>query len=157
MTATQFKVFITNRAAIETMQTSVPHAVISIASEGDPVARLPHDSNRKAALFVTFGDVSLAEWRVDRPIVKKQARLIWQFFEETRPFIQLLVVQCEAGLSRSAAVAAALLEGSGLDSKYCYQYPRHPNPYVKMVMLRVRREMLDGKNIGKANVGNKRA
>jgi predicted protein tyrosine phosphatase len=141
-------VFITNAHSIETMQTAVPHAVISIRSHSQEGVRQPDDPFRVATLFVAFDDCSFADRdsrdpMATRPITKKEARRIWNFFEHVLPDIKLLVVQCEAGISRSSAVAASLLEGSGFDSSACYKPPKVPNPYVKLVMMRVRRDMLN--------------
>lgn len=74
-----------------------------------------------------------------------QARAIWRFVLETRRRGLRVWIHCLMGVSRSAAVAAALgtlLEGDGKDP---FERAR-PNPHVFRVMLSVGRTMLPGQN-----------
>jgi predicted protein tyrosine phosphatase len=65
----------------------------------------------KGVLELTFHDVDSEKIATKHNLVlftKEQARRILDFVQETNP--KLVVIQCEAGISRSAGIAAALSE-----------------------------------------------
>jgi predicted protein tyrosine phosphatase len=133
-------IFVGSEKLIEQKTFDEPYILISISSRlspgwgRKPINLLP-DPNRLAALLIQFDDCSPNERLVAKPLLKKEARQIWQFFHQWQDSIELLVVNCEAGISRSPAVAAAILESIGQDSSYCYHRRFMPNFYVKKVML----------------------
>lgn len=65
------------------------------------------------------------------------ARQIWQFVQRWRDEAQTLVVQCEAGMSRSPAVAAAVAEYLGQDSGVFFA-DYAPNRYIYEMLRRNR-------------------
>ncbi len=61
----------------------------------------------------------------------EQARAIRDFVLGLKEDVELLIVHCTEGVSRSAAVAAAVAEGLGGDASWIWHDPQyHPNPYV---------------------------
>lgn len=83
------------------------HIVISISSAQDEETIIPPNVNRISTLYLKFDDVSDIDNRFiyfDRSMAKD----ILDFVELYCNQISLIIVQCQAGLSRSVAVASAL-------------------------------------------------
>lgn len=83
------------------------HIVISITSAADEEVVIPPNINRLSTLYLKFDDVQDIDSRFvyfDRSMAKD----IVEFVEKYCNQISLIVVQCQAGLSRSVAVASAL-------------------------------------------------
>lgn len=83
------------------------HIVISITSAADREIVLPSNINRVSQLFLKFDDVQDIDSRYiyfDR----EMAQRILEFVEKHLNNISLIIVQCQAGLSRSVAIGAAL-------------------------------------------------
>jgi predicted protein tyrosine phosphatase len=103
-----------------------PYAVISITDPDYPQAEFPNDHNRVAILRLQFHDFSQepeefeallrqAEPPADLEAPRKwvlpteeHARQIVRFVREMVPRVEKIVIHCEAGISRSAGVGAAL-------------------------------------------------
>lgn len=83
-----------------------------------------HEDNRVGLLRVSFGDVldtTNPEWfeKYGEPITDETAQEIWEFVDKYWNEIDLLMIHCQAGASRSPAVAAAIAKRyEGSDSKY---------------------------------------
>jgi predicted protein tyrosine phosphatase len=98
-------------------------AIISINSNGD-LAKLHENWEHK--LFLVFHDL-------DKPIKdykifdKEQAKQIIKFVDKVANDILILVVHCDAGVSRSAAVAKFVAE------KYGLLFPDNYTIYNKLV------------------------
>lgn len=61
----------------------------------------------------------------------EQARAIRDFVLGIQAEVELLIVHCTEGVSRSAAVAAAVAEGLGGDASWIWDDPQYrPNPLV---------------------------
>lgn len=139
------KVRIKSRAEIEALASEHPFpfksALISIADYGDDFAELKYKPD--FILQLSFDDVD-GEVFVDelgrkptederRAIEEKyhmlndkQAEQIADFYHEIKDKANIIICQCEYGMSRSAAVAAAILEYSShngiavfADDRYC--------------------------------------
>jgi protein-tyrosine phosphatase len=68
----------------------------------------------------------------------QQADEIWQFVEQHREQVGAVVVHCEAGVSRSPTVAAALCKGMGGDDRRFFRRYQ-PNMHVYRLMLEAAR------------------
>lgn len=88
-----------------------PWACISIVSPGDDWPQLVHD-NRLEVLRLQFKDVDKVreqdKGRIKGLFNDVHADKIWKFVESVKDRIDTLLVHCEAGLSRSPGVAAAI-------------------------------------------------
>ena len=86
-----------------------PHIWISIYGNEvwEKPAELPANEHRKAELFLQFDDVT-APAHARTPMNEEQAKQIVGFVDEWKDKVSLICVNCEAGISRSAATAAAL-------------------------------------------------
>lgn len=83
------------------------HIVISITSAADNEIILPNNIYRVSQLFLKFDDVQ----DIDNRFIyfdRSMAEDILNFVEKHLSNISLIIVQCQAGLSRSVAVASAL-------------------------------------------------
>lgn len=83
------------------------HIVISITSAESYETLIPPNINRVSELHLKFDDVSDIDQRFVY-FTRDQAREILEFVNKYCNQISLIIVQCEAGLSRSVAVASAL-------------------------------------------------
>ncbi len=123
---------------------SDPHAVISIREPGSDEPRIPENEHCRGILRLCFHDVDRdAEGK--RLFTAGEAHQILAFVERVRPEIETLVIHCEAGISRSAGVAAALAKVyEGNDGFFFEHYI--PNRLVYSTLLRAFRK--DGKEDG---------
>lgn len=106
--------FVYSRAAIERVAPhDVPHVIVSITSHERDVARLPICPASRGVLRLSFLDMQ--EDGADA-FMPRHAELVWKLLGDN-PDVSRLVVHCDAGLSRSPAVAIAVLEARGGDTK----------------------------------------
>ena len=85
------------------------HLVISISSD-EGAACVPSLYSCKGVLRLVFEDIDEHFGEKDNLFTRKQAREILDFVDEhiEKDSIELIVVHCHAGISRSAGTAAAL-------------------------------------------------
>jgi predicted protein tyrosine phosphatase len=110
-------------------------AAISISSR---LNEWPHlsDNNRFGLLQLAFMDVSNPT-RVSEVISHTQAEQILDFVDEAWDKVETFLIHCEAGLSRSPAVAAAIAYtrlGKGWDQHFFDNYT--PNMLVYWAILK---------------------
>ena len=105
------QVFVYSRRGLEAARPhEVPHVIISITSSPDDVAHLRANETRRGVLRLSFPDVEVASDRFgeDELFSPVHAARIWSFVHEHRAQIERILVHCDAGFSRSPAVAAAI-------------------------------------------------
>ena len=105
----------------------VPYIHISISDIFASKIKLPENPNRLDAFEVKFGDINKRNKNVELSLSK-----ILPFVEKYKDQIELLVINCHYGVSRSPGIMAGLCEVYGLDDKDCYfgftgQNQRYPN------------------------------
>lgn len=110
------------------------YVLVSVSTPGQRAAALPLDEFRVDTLFLEFHDVDKPfefsrpgepEKRTIYPITEEQAARVWAFVEKYRGAVSTLVCQCEAGVSRSAGIAAAVakaLHGDDAPAPYFRDY-----------------------------------
>jgi len=150
------KVIALSRLFAEKMsgELDVPHAIISI---GEPKrckderlnkAEFADNEHREGVLYLQFYDLdmsSIEDADVLREVQKEyghglmtddHANQILDFVEEMKDKVELIVCHCGAGVSRSSAVAAAILRIlTGSDDKI-FNDPRYiPNRFVYRKIL----------------------
>jgi len=106
-----------------------PHIVISISGPRDPLPEIYPSAHCRGILRLCFDDVKTAADPRFQAFHPRDARAIVEFVQ-AHPDV-LIVCQCEAGICRSAAVAAGLsrwLNGSGHEAWFVEHYI--PNPLV---------------------------
>lgn len=136
MKETQIKVF--SRQNVEKFITDLPHIVISIRDPGSERVNLPDNPNCIAQLFLDFHDIDGEKDFTDHKTFSgEDAASILKVVGLTFPYINLIVVNCEAGISRSAGIAAALsvLLGIGDEEFFNPRGPYQPNRWVYRTIL----------------------
>ncbi|MBX3206277.1 MAG: dual specificity protein phosphatase family protein [Labilithrix sp.] len=104
------ELFVYSRRALEAVQPhEVPHVIVSITSGPEDVARIRSNAHCRGILRLSFPDAEAASDKFPETALfsPEHARKIWDFVLRHRD-VERIVVHCDAGISRSAAVAAAL-------------------------------------------------
>lgn len=116
----------------------VPHLVISITTSPLDEARLPATPKCLGILRLAFFDSDLPP-EEDGPeglFSQADARRIWDFVLAHRAQVACMVIHCNAGVSRSPGVAAALARVlRGDDAEFFARY--RPNSRVYRILLDV--------------------
>lgn len=134
-----------SQRAVESYKCDIPHINISIASPDGNEAALPNNLMRLDTLFLRFHDLTrpvddlalfVHEYGV-QPVYfdNKHAEEIKSFVSKHAE-AEHIICNCEAGRSRSAAVAAALAKYLTGDDEY-YFSQHHPNMLIFRELLRV--------------------
>lgn len=125
------------------------HIIISILEPKAEPIEFPPNKTRLAVLSINFYDLDYnpERWgeKDTEEIVEQyghgiftvqQANTIIDFVEQWKDSIKLVVVHCEAGISRSAGVAAAISKVlTGSDEKIFNSKWHIPNMYVYRTIL----------------------
>lgn len=114
----EISVHVVDRLTIESEPVlHVPHVLISICDPGAREAKVFRNGKRLGLLRLRFHDAEPVKgYELPEHIVLMTAAdavRIWQFVAEWRDQIQAILVHCEAGMSRSPAVAGALAKRFG--------------------------------------------
>jgi hypothetical protein len=117
------------------LDSNVPHAIISIRAPFGEESRLKHQPGLLDVLRVVFDDVEEVSPHC-AAITPQQADRIVKFAERVvRCGATVLICHCEAGVSRSAATAAALAHLFGSDHRRFMDLPYFPNRLVYEEMV----------------------
>lgn len=139
------EVFILSREEASKWKFERPYIHISIADpEQGPVAD-NSDPNKIDRLDLVFHDAQPHDGGDWVFMNAEQANLLLDFVEK-HPGLDI-VVNCWAGISRSAGIAKALCRILGLRDDHCYIPPRNPSPHVYKTIMRayfVRKGKIDG-------------
>lgn len=98
--------------------------IISIRTPGDEKAKF--DSNNKTIkdiLYLEFYDISYNSQEIFKgyaPMTDEDAVKIKDFVLKWKDKVDTIWVHCDAGISRSAGVAAGILEGFGEDTSFIF-------------------------------------
>lgn len=152
------KVEVLNRLSAERISGKLiaPHAIISIGDppkkSGDSInsAVLADNPSRVGLLRMRFYDLDMSSVETAEEVgvilrdyghglfTKDQAKQIIDFVKEVEPKVQVIICHCEAGVSRSSAVAAAVLRIlTGADDKIFNDRRYIPNIFVYRTILNV--------------------
>jgi predicted protein tyrosine phosphatase len=131
-------IYVYSRSAIEAVRPhEVPHVIISITSNVGDVARLRTSGACRGILRLSFldADVSSDQHPEADLFSQDQAARIWAFVLQHRADIERLLVHCDAGMSRSPAVAAAISKGLSGDDSAFFGGRYRPNMRVYRMLL----------------------
>jgi len=139
--APAFLVF--DRFAIEQgLGTDRSCALISVYATTTSPPRLPKTANLVEALQLAFDDIEPMPDGLTLPgarlMTDEQARAIGRFASRHAGEVEVFICQCDAGVSRSAAIAAALCEAFGGDPARFFR-DFEPNRYVYRKVLEAMR------------------
>ena len=134
------KIEVFSEEMIQTFKTDEEHIVISVRSPQSTSVLLPLQKSRIDTLFLEFHDVDESCVNINSEYFQffnsNQAEEILNFINIYKDRVNLIAVNCEAGISRSAGISAALaiiLNGIGSDAYYFKNYI--PNMYVYRKIL----------------------
>ena len=134
------------RRAISEIDTPLSWAMISIATQEGTWPSYD-EKNCKKVLRLAFHDAdpnnphNPHHATEDQLFNEKRANLILDFLNEINE-VDMLVVHCEAGVSRSPAIAAVLAKVLYGDDSQFFKAPFTPNMHVYRVMLDVAHDRL---------------
>ncbi len=135
------KIFVYSRSALDAVRPhEVAHVIISITSHPDDVARLRLNEMCRGVLRLSFPDAEVpSDLHVETSLFsREQAMEIWTFTEKHLSQIERVIVHCDAGVSRSPAVAAALARVLNDDDTEFFGGRYRPNMRVYRFLLEAR-------------------
>ena len=127
-------VYVLNRERMSEYEESRPHIVVAVSDPTTKVHQLKDNPNRLGQLLLSFWDLD-KKWPSipDGYFTQEMAKQILDFVESYKD-AKVIYCACEAGISRSAGVAAALAKiYNGRDSEYFKHYI--PNRRVYSMIL----------------------
>ena len=132
------KIIVLSQMVIEKLYPELSEsAVISITSSSGTPAKIEETKNLKEILFLKFDDLSKKTDELEKKYIyfnEELAAQILAFAEKHKD--TLVVCQCEAGISRSAGVAAALANIYNASDKF--YFTRYvPNSLVYSEILKL--------------------
>lgn len=133
------KVLILNRKCAEQFTYSKPWACISIDGANTTFVADPKghailsEENRVDLLQLRFDDITMERdgWK---PISDDQAKQVWEFVEKVWDKVDLLMIHCHAGLSRSTACGLVISEKYHPEYAHLYEVFYMPNILVKQTL-----------------------
>ena len=136
----EMKFQVLNRELAATVVGECPYLSISITNPDLRFAKLAASPHRKAILQMRFEDYPLPDPDFDY-FSDAHAHQILDFYEAHRQEVDLVIVNCEMGINRSSAVAAALSQiANGTDTWFFDHF--EPNRLVYDTLLAVHKERL---------------
>lgn len=131
-------VFVYSRRALDAAKPhEVPHVVISITSDPGDVARVRSNEMCRGILRLAFPDADApsARFKKEALFSREDAIRIWDFVRLHRPEIQRILAHCDAGVSRSPAVGAAIARVLNGDDSEFFGGRYRPNMLVYRTLL----------------------
>ena len=121
---------------------NVPTLIISISDTDTPIPNIlaehkKENSNIVHVEFLQFDDIDYDK-EVDglKPMSVEDAKVIVDTFEQYRDKIEQIIVHCDAGYSRSPAVAAAIAKATGESDEMYFSGGEYcPNRHVYRTLL----------------------
>lgn len=109
----KIQLLVLGREEIKDFTFEKPYLIISVTDPKNTDAEIVHSSNLVEILRLTFDDIGKPnkfqfENSTDVLMNSEQAKQILGFVKENLSKVNLIVCQCEQGMSRSAGIAAAL-------------------------------------------------
>jgi predicted protein tyrosine phosphatase len=132
------EIFVYSRSGIEAVKPhEVPHVIISITSGPGDMARLRTTEACRGILRLSFLDADApSDQQAEADLFsEEQAARVWSFVLQHRPDIERIIVHCDAGMSRSPAVAAAISKALTGDDADFFGGRYRPNMRVYRTLL----------------------
>ena len=131
--------FVYSRPAIERLPPhDVDHVIVSVTSVTEDRARLPASPHCLGVLRLAFPDADVPGDTITEGELfsEEHADRIWTFVLDHHAEIDRIVAHCDAGMSRSPAIAAAISKAlTGDDTEFFRRY--RPNMRVYQTLVRV--------------------
>ena len=130
----KFEIF--SREEVQQYESSIPHVNISIHGTNQPKAILSqNDLGRHATLFIEYDDIDklIPGYQL---FTREDAKKIISFFNEWKDKVGMFVINCEAGIARSSATAAALAIINRQSDSFVFRSDYYrPNMFVYRTIL----------------------
>ena len=132
---------ITNRHGITYLKPEVDHVVISICEPESLFPDLPKNNKRLGLLRLKFTDldgIDIAKQIGQEHLLmtKDQAKEILSFVDKYKDKVNLIICQCDGGVSRSSGTAAALSKILNNDDRWVFSSRNYiPNMYVYRLLI----------------------
>jgi len=110
------------------------HIIISITAPKTNKAVIPFRPNCLDILYLEFYDLD-KKYKDYKLISSLDAEKTWKFVTTYKDKISLIICQCEAGISRSAGIAAALSKALNGEDEYFFKHYL-PNMLVYNLLLK---------------------
>ncbi len=130
------RILVLSRREVESFTAKIPYAVISINDPGEETAKLAESTYLGDVLQLSFHDLTMQLGKGGYKLFDaKMAKEVCRFTKKCLSDVQLLVIHCGAGKSRSAAIAATLNEWiNGSPEPYVKGKSYIPNPLVISIL-----------------------
>jgi len=135
------RIQVLTRAAAQLLSPDEKCAIISITNTPDDIIKFEYNNNIKGVLRLHFYDedhISILQYN-DATKLKlfetADALKVLTFFESVKDKIDVLYIHCQAGISRSPAIAAALCDLYGIESSANWFFNYSPNFFVYRKMM----------------------
>ncbi len=135
------QIFAYSRSALDAVRPhEVPHVIISITSHTADVASLRLNDMCRGVLRLSFVDAEAPSALHTEASLFSQAQAgeLWNFTQQHVAEIERIIVHCDAGVSRSAAVAAALARVLNGDDAEFFAGRYRPNMRVYRLLIEAR-------------------
>lgn len=124
-----------SREKIKYFATDQKHVVISVRDPGSEPAILRPSNTRQDVLYLEFDDIDSKSFPGEVLFDNVMAQKVWDFVHRYAHEIELIAVNCEAGIARSSAIAGAISRVlNGTDDKF-FRVPYYPNRLVYRTLL----------------------
>ena len=126
----RFQFLVLSRVAVETFTADIPYLVVSVTDPEEPEANISESPFLRATLRIKFHDIAkpshiaaqFATNSTDVYATEADAERILSFVGEHLAEVKLIVFHCEQGISRSAAIAAALSRILQNEDEFFFQH-----------------------------------
>ncbi len=134
------EIIVADRQTIEAgILVKAAYILISITDPDQRKARIPKQAGLRGELLLSFHNAQPSTGMKlpmhIKLMTEDAARQIWRFIEKYKATVGTIVIQCEQGMSRSPAVAAAISKMLGRDETPFWQ-KYQPNRYVYALMCK---------------------
>jgi len=134
------KILLRNKREAEQLEIKgSTHGFISVTDPGVDDVKLHFNTDTLLIRNLKFDDIlSIDTWQqpLREPVLfdKQMANHIFDDYKYFQDIMEILVIHCHAGISRSAAIATFLAKLEGIDSTPYCTWPKSPNALVSSVL-----------------------
>lgn len=114
------KIKVFSEDSVKHYKPTEPYMHIAISSQTKGLLQLPSNKFRRITLYCQFYDLDAALGNY-KLFDKKEAKRILYWVNKYLDYVNVIVVNCEAGISRSSGVAAALSKILNGDDNYYFK------------------------------------
>lgn len=128
-----------SRCTILNIDPKKPHLIISACEPHKELAVIPRNENTLDILYQKYTDQDYADRLNEEKLFSLSlASQIWQTILGYRNEIEMVICQCDGGISRSSATAAALSRIINGDDRWVFNCGAYnPNKLVYITLLNV--------------------